>query len=61
VNRIKKDIEKTQNEYKKVEVKLNNQNFMSNAPAEVRADVQEKVRLFQEKLQSLHQILDTFM
>ncbi len=60
VNRIKKDMEKTQNEYKKVEGKLNNQNFMSNAPEEVRLEVQEKAKLFQEKLQSLNQILESF-
>ncbi|WPU65729.1 valine--tRNA ligase [Peredibacter starrii] len=61
VNRIKKDMEKTQNEYKKVESKLNNQNFMANAPEEVRAEVQEKAKLFQDKLQSLNQILDSFL
>jgi valyl-tRNA synthetase len=61
INRIKKDIEKTQNEYKKVEGKLNNQNFMANAPEEVRAEVQEKAKMFQDKLQSLNQILETFM
>ncbi len=61
VNRIKKDMEKTQNEYKKVEGKLNNQNFMNNAPEEVRTEVKEKARMFQEKLQSLNQILESFM
>lgn len=60
VNRIKKDMEKTQGEYKKVESKLNNQNFMANAPEEVRAEVQEKAKLFQDKLQSLNQILESF-
>ncbi len=61
VNRIKKEIEKTQNELKKVEAKLNNQNFMGNAPEEVRAEVHTKATLFQEKLTSLDQILETFM
>jgi valyl-tRNA synthetase len=61
VNRIKKDMEKTQNEYKKVESKLNNQNFMSNAPEEVRTEVQEKARLFEEKMKSLSHILESFM
>ncbi len=60
VNRIKKDMEKTQNEYKKIESKLNNQNFMSNAPEEVRAEVQDKARMFQDKLNSLNQILESF-
>jgi valyl-tRNA synthetase len=61
VNRIKKDMEKTQNEYKKVESKLNNQNFMSNAPEEVRAEVQEKAKMFSDKLLSLNQILESFL
>jgi len=60
VNRIKKDIEKTQNEYKKVEMKLNNQNFMANAPEEVRQEVQTKAATFQEKLASLNGILESF-
>ncbi len=61
VNRIKKDMEKTQNEYKKVESKLNNQNFMNNAPEEVRAEVQEKAKMFSDKLLSLNQILESFL
>lgn len=60
VQRIKKDLEKTQNDYKKVESKLNNQNFMANAPEEVRTEVKEKAKLFQDKLQSLNQILESF-
>jgi valyl-tRNA synthetase len=61
VNRIKKDMEKTQSEYKKVESKLNNQNFMNNAPEEVRTEVQEKARMFQDKIKSLTNILESFM
>ena len=60
INRIKKDIEKTQSEYKKVEGKLNNANFMNNAPEEVRAEVQEKAKTFQDKLSSLNEILKSF-
>jgi valyl-tRNA synthetase len=60
VNRIKKDMEKTQAEYKKVEAKLTNTNFMSNAPEEVRAEVKEKAKLFQDKLTSLNEILASF-
>jgi valyl-tRNA synthetase len=60
VNRIKKDMEKTQAEYKKVEAKLSNTNFMNNAPEEVRQEVKEKARLFQDKLTSLTQILESF-
>lgn len=60
IARIKKDMDKTQGELKKVEGKLNNQNFMANAPEEVRVEVQEKAALFQEKLQSLEQMLESF-
>ena len=60
VNRIKKDMEKTQAEYKKVEAKLSNVNFMANAPEEVRAEVKEKAKLFQDKLTSLNEILQSF-
>jgi valyl-tRNA synthetase len=61
IGRIKKDMEKTKNEYQKVESKLNNQNFMNNAPEEVRLEVKEKAQLFQDKLQSLNQILESFI
>ena len=53
-------MEKTQAEYKKVEGKLLNTNFMNNAPEEVRQEVKEKARLFQDKLTSLTQILESF-
>jgi valyl-tRNA synthetase len=60
ISRIKKDIEKTQNEYGKVESKLNNQNFMNNAPEEVRNEVRGKAQAAQEKLKSLNEILSSF-
>lgn len=60
VNRIKKDMEKTQSDYKKVEAKLNNSNFMQNAPEEVVVEVREKGKAFQEKLASLNEILNSF-
>jgi valyl-tRNA synthetase len=60
VNRIKKDMEKTQGEYKKVEAKLSNANFMANAPEEVRAEVMEKAKLCQDKMNSLNEILKSF-
>jgi len=60
VNRIKKDMEKTKAEYSKVEGKLNNTNFMQNAPDEVKAEVKEKAKLFQDKLTSLNEMLDSF-
>lgn len=61
VNRIKKDMDKTKADYSKVEAKLANTNFVSNAPAEVLAEVKEKAAMFQEKLQSLDRILNSFM
>jgi valyl-tRNA synthetase len=60
VNRIKKDMEKTQADYKKIEAKLSNVNFMANAPEEVRTEVIEKAKLFQDKLTSLNEILESF-
>ena len=60
VKRINKDIEKTKADYAKVEGKLNNENFMSNAPEAVRTEVLEKARLAQDKLASLNQILESF-
>jgi len=60
VGRIRKDIEKTQGEYQKVEAKLANASFVDNAPPEVITEVKEKARLFQEKLQSLQTILGQF-
>lgn len=60
VNRINKDIEKTKAEYAKVEGKLNNTNFMANAPEAVRNEVLEKAKLAQDKLASLNQILQSF-
>lgn len=61
VNRIKKDMDKTKADYSKIEAKLANANFVSNAPAEVLAEVKEKAAMFQEKLQSLDRILNSFM
>lgn len=60
INRIKKDMEKTENEYKKVQAKLMNVNFMNNAPEEVRKEVREKAQIFQDKLTSLNEMLNSF-
>ncbi|MCE3013280.1 MAG: class I tRNA ligase family protein, partial [Proteobacteria bacterium] len=61
INRVKKDIEKTQGDYQRIESKLSNSTFMSNAPEDVVQDVREKARQFQEKLQSLQTILGQFL
>jgi valyl-tRNA synthetase len=60
VNRIKKDMDKTQADFSKVKAKLDNTNFMNNAPEEVRTEVIEKAKLFQDKLTSLTEILQSF-
>ena len=61
INRVKKDIEKTQSDFQRIESKLSNSTFMSNAPEDVVQDVREKARQFQEKLQSLQTILGQFL
>lgn len=60
ISRIKKEIDKTQAEYKKVEVKLTNTNFMNSAPEAVVSEVREKARAFTEKLGSLNEVLRSF-
>jgi valyl-tRNA synthetase len=60
IHRIKKDMEKTESEYKKVESKLSNEKFMNNAPEEIQNEVREKAKLFQDKLSSLTEILASF-
>jgi valyl-tRNA synthetase len=60
VKRVQKDIEKTQGDYQRVEAKLANSTFVDNAPEDVVADVKEKARQFQEKLQSLQNMLVQF-
>lgn len=60
INRIKKDLDKTQVEFQKNEAKLNNQNFVQNAKPEVIAEVKEKADQLYEKLNSLKQILKSF-
>jgi len=59
IQRVQKDMDKTKAELSKVEAKLNNQNFMNNAPESVREEVREKARSFQEKLKSLEDILES--
>jgi valyl-tRNA synthetase len=60
IKRIQKDIDKTQADYSKVEAKLNNEKFMNNAPEEVRKEVNDKARDFQEKLSGLKEILESW-
>lgn len=60
INRIKKDLDKTEKDYKKYEAKLNNENFMKNAPEEVREEVQTNERELREKMIALKENLAQF-
>jgi valyl-tRNA synthetase len=60
VLRLEKDLEKTLKEYSKYESKMKNENFMKNAPEDVRVDVQTNERLLSEKIESLKSNLIQF-
>jgi valyl-tRNA synthetase len=60
VKKVQKDIEKTKDDYQRIEAKLSNATFVDNAPEDVVLEVREKARQFQEKLQSLQTILGQF-
>ena len=58
-NRLNKEIAKLEKELKQIEAKLNNQNFMAKAPAEVTEKVRAKAEKAQSAKQKLQQQLDT--
>jgi len=60
VNRLQRDLDKTTKEYQKYEAKIKNENFMKNAPEEVRAEVQTNEQLLREKIESLKENLAQF-
>lgn len=53
VNRLEKDLSKSQDEYKKYEAKLNNPKFINNAKDEVVAEVKENASTLKEKIDGL--------
>jgi valyl-tRNA synthetase len=60
IARLEKDLDKTMKEYSKYEAKMKNENFMKNAPEEVRLDVQNNEQLLREKIASLKENLAQF-
>jgi valyl-tRNA synthetase len=60
IARLEKDLDKTLKEYSKYEAKMKNENFMKNAPAEVRLDVETNERMLKEKIHSLQENLVQF-
>jgi valyl-tRNA synthetase len=60
IARLEKDLDKTIKEYSKYEAKMKNENFMKNAPEEVRAEVQTNEQLLREKIDSLRENLAQF-
>jgi valyl-tRNA synthetase len=60
VARLEKELAKTVAEYNKYESRLNNENFMKNAPENVREEVRQGERDLKEKIQSLEENLVQF-
>ena len=60
IQRLEKDLIKTTAEYKKYEAKMNNENFMKNAPENVRTEVEQNERELREKIQSIQENLAQF-
>ena len=60
INRLEKELTKTLADHAKVESKIKNENFMKNAPEEVRAEVLGKDQEFRDKIASLKANLGQF-
>ncbi len=60
VNKLKKDKEKAQKEFDKVEKKLKNPKFIENAPDDVVAKVKAEAQEFEDKLSSINNSLENF-
>ncbi len=60
IARLEKDLKKTEKEFLKYDKKLNNEKFMSNAPDEVKIEVRENAKEFEEKLNSIKENLQNF-
>ncbi|MCT4643275.1 MAG: valine--tRNA ligase [Bacteriovoracaceae bacterium] len=59
-HKLENDLAKLKKEYEKIEKKLNNKNFMENAPENVVVEVKEKASGFEEKIKSIENSLDNF-
>ena len=60
IKRLEKELDKTDKEYKKYEAKMNNENFMKNAPENVREEVKRNELELREKLNSIKENLIQF-
>lgn len=60
VARLEKELLKAQVDYKKCEAKMNNENFMQNAPENIREEVKTNERELREKIKSLKENLSQF-
>lgn len=60
IKRLEKELDKTQKEYQKYAAKMNNENFMKNAPENVRAEVIQNEQELREKIHGLEESLVQF-
>ncbi len=60
ISRLEKELSKTVTDYKKYEAKINNENFMKNAPENVREEVRVNEAEIREKINSLKENLIQF-
>lgn len=61
IEKLKKDKEKAQKEFDKVDKKLNNPKFIENAPDDIVDKVKAEAKEFQDKLTSINNSLENFM
>jgi len=57
---LEKELTKTTTDYQKYVSRMNNENFMKNAPENVREEVIEGERTLKEKIQSINENLVQF-
>jgi valyl-tRNA synthetase len=60
ISRLEKELAKTEVDFKKYEAKMNNENFMKNAPENVREEVKQNVAELGEKITGLRESLIQF-
>lgn len=60
IARLEREYKKVEAEYEKVAKKLNNENFMNNAPEEVRLEVKTKALDFQTQMNSIKESIQMF-
>lgn len=60
IARLEKELSKTEADYKKYEAKMNNENFMKNAPENVREEVKRNEAELREKINGLRENLAQF-